>query len=181
MLFDRLKNIRYNTDEESMIRIMGKRIKIPRKQVAYGIPGTKYHFSGVSVMARDWTLDDGTPESLVGNELQNVAKIVGNSTGVLFNYTLVNNYLDQTNSIGYHSDDEKELGKFPVIAGVSLGQEREIYFRSKITGKVIKIPLPHNSLVIMHYPTNAFWEHSIPKSTRRLGQRISLTFRSVSK
>ena len=97
-----------------------------------------------------------------------------------FNYALINNYIDQTNCIGYHSDDEKELGKYPVIAGLSLGQEREIYFKSNITDEVKKISLPHNSFFVMFYPTNKFWKHSIPKTTRRLGQRISLTFRSVA-
>lgn len=178
-LFNNLKHIHYNSDEESMIRIMGKRIKIPRKQTAFGEPNTTYHFSGINVAARDWTIDDGTIDSKVGQELEQICKRVGKTACCTFNYTLINNYINQTNSIGYHSDDERELGQFPVVAGLSLGEEREIYFKSKITKKVIKILLPHNSLVIMHYPTNRYWEHSIPKTARPLGQRISLTFRSV--
>lgn len=178
-LFDALKNIRYNSDEESMIRIHGKRVKIPRQQTAYGVPGTTYHFSGISVMARDWTIDDDSIDSYVGNELNNIARKTGKSACSVFNYALVNNYMNQSDYIGYHSDDEKELGKYPVIAGISLGQEREMYFKSNITGEVKKIALPHNSLIIMHYPTNGYWKHSIPKTARHLGQRISLTFRSV--
>jgi alkylated DNA repair dioxygenase AlkB len=156
------------------------RHKIPRKQIAFGDPNTKYHFSGTNVPTYNWTLEDMSINSTVAREMQKIAHIVGNDACCKFNYALVNNYIDQTNSIGYHSDDEKELGKYPVIAGISLGQEREIYFKSNATGEVIKISLPHNTLYIMHYPTNNYWKHSIPKSTKQLGQRISLTFRSVS-
>lgn len=178
-LFDRLKRIKYNSDEESMIMIMGRKMKIPRKQVAYGDPSANYHFSGTNVQARDWNLKDNSLESRVGRELRELSQRVGDSTCCKYNYTLVNNYLDQTKGIGYHADDEKELGKFPIIAGISLGQNRKIYFQSQINGEIVKVPLPHNSLFVMYYPTNKFWKHSIPKQTKRLGQRISLTFRSV--
>lgn len=178
-LFEGLRRIRYNSDEESMVRVMGVRHKIPRKQTAFGEPDTNYHFAGITVAARDWSNEDNTLDANVGRELRCIASRTGRMLGTKFNYALINNYLDNTNGIGYHSDDEKELGKYPIIAGISLGQERLIYFKSKVTGDVIKIPLPHNSLVIMHYPTNKFWAHSIPKTAKKLGQRISLTFRSV--
>lgn len=180
-MFEGLRQIKYNTDEDSMIKIVGKNIKIPRKQTAFGEYGSKYHFSGINVDARDWTIKDDTIDSKMGNELKQICNIVGKTSGCKFNYVLINNYFNQTNYIGYHSDDERELGMFPVIAGLSLGQSREMYFKSKLTGNVIKILLPHNSLVIMHYPTNCFWKHCIPKSNSPIGQRISLTFRSVDK
>ena len=178
-LFGGLKRIKYNSDEESMVKIMGKSIKIPRKQASFGEPDTYYHFSGTSVMANNWNSEDSNINSRVARELKWVSKKAGKTAGATFNHTLVNNYLDQTNCIGYHSDDEKELGKYPVVVGISFGQEREIYFKSNITGDVIKISLPHNSFYVMHYPTNKFWKHTIPRSARQMSQRISLTFRSV--
>lgn len=181
-LFDDLKKIRYNTDEESMIHLYGKKIRIPREQTAYGEPNVMYHFSGISVKARDWTQDLDNESELderVKFKLRNVSRIAGRSACSKFNYALINNYINQSNNIGYHSDDEKELGRFPVVAGVSLGQEREILFKSKLTKEVVKISLPHNSLVIMHYPTNRYWMHSIPKRAQHMGQRISITFRGV--
>jgi len=185
-LFDDLKRITYNTDEESMIQIYGKKIRIPREQTAYGEPNVMYHFSGISVKARDWTQnpdldlnDESEFDEKVKFKLRNVSRIAGRSACSTFNYALINNYINQSNNIGYHSDDEKELGRFPVVAGVSLGQEREILFKSKLTKEVIRISLPHNSLVIMHYPTNRYWMHSIPKRAQHMGQRISITFRGV--
>lgn len=178
-LFERLRNIRYNTDEDSMVRIRGFMIKVPRKQVAYGDPEANYHFSGTSVRARDWYSDGNDLNARVGRELMALAKNVSGMTGREFNYVLVNNYENQNNSIGYHSDDERELGKAPMIAGVTLGQERLMCFKSNLTGEVAKISVPHNSLYLMIYPTNRYWQHSIPKSSKPLGQRISLTYRQI--
>jgi alkylated DNA repair dioxygenase AlkB len=172
-LFEDLQSIQYNTDKQSMIKIMGRELKIPRKQTSYGDPKANYHFSGTSVKANDWDT------SKVGRKIKYIAHKVGKTTCENFNYTLVNNYLDQTNCIGYHSDDEKELGEYPVVAGISLGQEREMYFKSNVTGEVVKVSLPHNSFYVMYYPTNKFWKHSIPRTTKYMGQRISLTFRCV--
>lgn len=180
-LFEGLKKVTYNTDEESMIKIMGKKLKIPRKQIAFGNPDTNYHFSGTNVKAYDWNQTDLSVNSKVARELKEIAKMAGETACVSFNYALVNNYLDQTKCIGYHSDDEKELGQYAVIAGISLGEERSIYFKSKLTDEVIKISLPHGSMYIMFFPTNKYWKHSIPRTTKHLGQRISITFRGIGK
>lgn len=177
-LFKGLQKIKYNSDEDSMIKIRGLRLKIPRKQVAFGDPSTTYHFSGTDVKPIDWNTKFGQTRMAIN--LRELARKVGNTACCDFNYVLVNNYLNNKNSIGYHSDDERELGKFPIIAGISLGQERMIYFKSKVNDQLIKIPLPHNSLIIMHYPTNKYWKHSIPKSNKELGQRISLTYRKIN-
>lgn len=178
-LFNELKRIQYNTDDQSMIKIYGKSFKIPRKQIAFGDTNTNYHFSGTSVGTYDWNKTDNSLNSMMGRKLKELVKTISEIACFDFNYILVNNYLDQTNSIGYHSDDEKELGRYPVIAGISLGQEREIYFKSNITNEVIKISLPHNSLYVMYYPTNKYWKHAIPKSGKPMRQRISLTFRNI--
>lgn len=187
-LFSNLKKIEYNTEEESKVRIMGKMIAIPRKQTAYGEPGVNYHFAGSTVSARNWNYDNTQNttsdaktilDMKVGKMLKKVSIILGNFLNSKFNYTLINNYIDGKNYIGYHADDEKELGKNPIIAGISFGGEREIYFKSRLDDKVIKISLPHNSLFVMFDPTNKYWKHSIPKTSKPIGQRISLTFRSI--
>lgn len=188
-LYRDLKNIEYNTDEESKVRIMGKMIPIPRKQTAYGEPDVHYHFAGSTVSARNWNHDmqndnenitnDKALDMKVGRMLKKVSVILGNFLNTQFNYSLINNYIDGNNYIGYHADDEKELGRNPIIAGISFGEEREIYFKSMIDGKVVKVKLPHNSLFVMFDPTNKYWKHSIPKTSKHIGQRISLTFRSI--
>jgi DNA oxidative demethylase len=168
-----------------MIKIFGEQYQIPRKQIAFGQPGANYHFSGSSVQPYDWNQTDQSMNQKVGRKLKDLALRVSKLVCTDYNYVLCNNYLDQTKCIGYHQDDEKELGEFGIISGISLGQQREIYFKSNIDGQVIKIPLPsgkgpHNSLYCMFYPTNKYWKHSIPRSMKRIGQRISLTFRKIN-
>jgi alkylated DNA repair dioxygenase AlkB len=178
-LFDILKNIRYNSDEDSMVKMGGFHVKIPRKQIAYGENSNGYSFSGTTIKPYDWNRCDDSINSIAGRLIKKLKNTVADTTPTEFNYALVNNYIDGTNSIGYHSDDERNLGKTPSIAGISLGQEREMYFKSTLTNEIIKLSLPHNSLLIMYYPTNRYWKHAILKSNKKIGQRISITFRNL--
>ena len=109
-LFNELKQVDYDTDEESMIKIFGKQYQIPRKQIAFGQPGANYHFSGSNVQPYDWNQTDQSMNSKVGRKLKDLALRVSKLVCTDYNYVLCNNYLDQTKCIGYHQDDEKELG-----------------------------------------------------------------------
>jgi len=178
-LFERLKMIQYNSQEESRIRINGMLREIPRQQVAFGDKGTSYHFSGISVPSIDWSSTDDTFQAQMGRELHRLCGVVSDLAGFKFNFVLVNRYRNERDSVGYHSDDEKELGTFPVIAGLSLGQTRRMNFRSKLAGTILALDVRHNSLYTMYHPTNHCWFHEIPKSTKGMGERISLTFRHL--
>ncbi|MFT5812390.1 MAG: alkylated DNA repair dioxygenase AlkB [Psychroserpens sp.] len=46
-----------------------------------------------------------------------------------FNAVLANLYRNQQDSVGWHSDDEPELGKMPTIASLSFGAEREFQLK----------------------------------------------------
>lgn len=172
------KEIEYNSDEESMIMIHGKKMKIPRKQVAYGKPGTYYKFSGIKVMAKSW---DNLENDIVCRCMHNIRRKVEKATGLKFNFCLINRYEDGDQCIGYHKDDEKQLGATPSIAGISLGAERDILFKkdtlpTDLDG-VQKIKLENGSLVTFLYPTNQHWKHSIPRRAKVKKPRVSLTFR----
>ena len=168
----------YNSKEDSKIKIFGKEHYIPRKQVAYGTPGTFYTFSGLKVNARSW--DDKS--DIVCRVIKNIKHKVEKFTGKKFNFCLINRYEDGDQYIGYHRDDEKELGDEPTIVGVSLGSEREILFQAaklipEFHKKTISLPLSHGSIFVMYHPTNDYWKHSIPKRASVAQPRISLTFR----
>lgn len=178
-LFTDLSNIEYRSDEDSMVRIMGVMHKIPRKQTAFGAKGTTYNFAGTSVEVDDWDEEyDNIHKNRSITAIKAIASDLSHRFGQTFNYALINMYPDEKSKIGYHYDDERDLVK-PIIVGISLGQERQIYFKHK-TGKVQKINLPHNSLMAIRYPTNSNWKHSIPSSSRKMKPRISLTFRGVA-
>jgi alkylated DNA repair dioxygenase AlkB len=172
-LFNDLDDIQYDSEESSSISIFGKIFKIPRKQVSFGDPKLKYMFSGNIVYANDWNA------TKIGLVLKKIAEKLEKMTNQKYNYVLVNNYENCSNSIGYHSDDEGDLVKNAIIAGISLGSTRKIKFKCNKTVIVKDIILNNNSLFLMRNPTNKFWKHSIPKTKKKIGKRISLTFRCL--
>lgn len=173
--FDLLeKNVIYNSSEESKFKIFGKEVDIPRKQVGYGDPGLSYKFANMSVHAKSWDDDD-----IVCDILMRIRRRVELVTRKKFNFVLINRYEDGEQYIGFHQDDEKELGDKPDVVGVSLGAPRIIKFKSKENDNRYEIELGHGSLVTMLWPTNQYWQHSIPKQLSVKKPRISLTFRYI--
>jgi DNA oxidative demethylase len=172
------KDTVYNSDAESMVFIMGKYIKIPRKQVGYGDKGTTYSFAGTTVTAKSW--DDNSRLSKLLLRIKHKVELL---CGAKFNFVLINRYENGDQYINFHTDDEKELGKTPVIAGVSFGAERDVLFKSikgtEIMKPVQELLLEHGSLFVMYHPTNDYWKHSIPKRANINTPRISLTFRYI--
>jgi alkylated DNA repair dioxygenase AlkB len=107
-------------------------------------------------------------------------------TGHPFNSVLANLYRDGNDSMGWHSDDEPELGTRPVIASISLGAERDFQLRrrkrsgSKTTaGPAKNRLLPHGSLLLMAGNSQRDWQHALPKRRRVSKPRVNLTFRLV--
>jgi alkylated DNA repair dioxygenase AlkB len=161
------KEIQY--DKNSTVTIFGKKIPIPRKQTAYGDLGTTYSFSGTTVNAKPWH-----------PVLLKIKSDIEFLTSKKFNFCLVNYYADGQNYIGYHKDDEKDLGSEPWIASISFGQERKFYFKSDNSLlPVVKTQLNHGCLCIMIHPTNVYWKHSVPKEAGIHKPRINLTFRWI--
>lgn len=167
----------YLEKSKNEVKIMGKVHKIPRKQAAFGDEGLSYNFSGVSVPADPWI----SPLSEIRSKLLEVV-------GVRFNFVLVNRYKDGGDHIGEHRDDEKDLVPQSPIASVSLGQDRDFVFKHRdARGKdakrkdieTVRIHLEHGSLLMMKYPTNTYWYHSLPVRKAAARPRINLTFRQM--
>ena len=171
-LFEKL--IVYNTDEDSKIVIFGKEIEIPRKQVAYGEPGTFYNFSGLKVNAISWNSNDELCKAL-----QSLKNEINKQFNFDFNFVLINRYANGDDYIGYHTDDEKDLSEESPIISVTFGAERDFKFKNKKTDEVVDIVLHHGSCLGMMYPTNKYWKHSLPKRKNIKSPRINLTFRTI--
>ncbi|MFN8326319.1 MAG: alpha-ketoglutarate-dependent dioxygenase AlkB [Flavobacteriaceae bacterium] len=93
----------------------------------------------------------------------------------------MNYYRDGNDSNGWHADNEKELGKNPIIASISFGAKRVFQMKHNTNkDQKFKIELEHGSLLIMKGTTQHFWKHQIPKSTKKVGPRINLTFRIIN-
>ncbi len=155
---------------QDTINLYGKTHLVPRLTAWYGDADKPYTYSGIQMKPEAWT------STLKEIKQKAEAEAATNFTSVLLNY-----YRNGQDSMGWHRDNEKELGENPVIASVSFGQTRPFHLRHKFRKDVQKliIPLTHGSLLIMKGATQHFWEHQVPKSAKPLEPRINLTFRKI--
>ncbi len=152
------------------VAMWGRRVLQPRLTAWYGDPGRRYAYSGIELEPLPWT-----------PLLLDLKARVENAAGTLFNSVLLNYYRDHRDSIGFHSDDEPELGVRPVIASLSLGAERTFILKHKKLGQVgrASLRLASGSLLLMSGDTQRCWRHGILKETQPCGPRINLTFRRI--
>lgn len=160
------ETIEWGQDE---IMMFGKRMKVPRLTSWYADPNVKYSYSGLQLTPRCWT-----PELL---ELKTKAEQLVNQS---FNSVLLNYYRAGTDSMGWHSDDERELGVNPIIASITFGYPRRFLIREKADNSNKKeIELEDGSILIMKGDFQEKYQHSIPKTAKKVGERLNLTFRKI--
>lgn len=150
------------------IRIRGRSVPVPRLVAWYGDPGAVYRYSGVVHEPRPWIL--------VFAELRCRIEAF---TGRRFNSVLCNLYRDGKDSMGWHADDEPELGDRPFIASLSFGAERRFRIRHRKHHHTLDIPLQDGDLLLMGGELQRRWWHCVPKTVRPCDERINLTFRYV--
>lgn len=151
------------------ITLFGKSRAVPRLSAWYGEPGTAYTYSGLRVEAAHWL-----------PALLEIRERIERVCAASFNSVLLNLYRDGADSVSWHADDERELGRNPVIASVSLGAIRnfQLKHRTQRTHKHA-IALQHGSLLLMRGATQHHWLHQVPKTRAQCGERINLTYRLV--
>jgi alkylated DNA repair dioxygenase AlkB len=154
--------------EKGFIKIFGKTHQIPRLQSWYADNGIEYTYSGKKLKRHNWN------ETLI--EIKGEIEKI---TSFKFNSVLANLYRDENDSMGLHSDNEKELGINPVIASLSLGESRDLYFKHKNIKKSLNIPQKNGQLIVMHGETQKYWKHEIKKTKKLKKPRINLTFRNI--
>jgi alkylated DNA repair dioxygenase AlkB len=162
-----IKTIDWTQDE---VIVYCKRHKIPRLNAWYGDEGKVMKYSGLSLEPKTWT-----------KELLEIKSKIEEASGTKFNSCLLNYYRDGKDGMGWHQDNEKELGINPIIASVTFGETRPFQLKH-ISNKELKkvdIPLSNGSLLTMAGETQHYWKHQIPKTTKTLESRINLTFRQI--
>lgn len=158
---------------QGVVTVFGKRHPIPRLEAWHGDPGATYQYSGSDHDPQSWT-----------PTLQKIrAKLRLVREDFEFNSVLGNLYRNGADAMGWHSDDEPELGKTPCIASLSFGASRDFLLRHRTRKDLepVKIPLETGSLLIMEGATQEHWHHSIPRRRGKNspGERINLTFRKI--
>lgn len=155
--------------KQERIRLFGKEIDIPRLSAWHGDEGATYRYSGLTIHPMPWT-----------DTLLEIKREVEPACGVIFNSVLLNLYRNERDSVAWHSDDESELGRNPVIGSVSLGESRLFQLRHKQDRRrKFAVELTHGSLLLMRGPTQHHWVHQVPKASSVKGPRMNLTFRVI--
>jgi alkylated DNA repair dioxygenase AlkB len=151
------------------IKIFGKLLPQPRLSALYGINDQSYTYSNLTLKPLKFT-----PKLLeIHQKLKELTKIN-------FTHCLANLYRDGNDSMGWHADDEKELGENPVIASVSLGAARRFQLKHKSDSNLkAQLDLEHGSLLLMKGTTQHFWKHQLSKTKKPVSPRINLTFRTL--
>ncbi|TDT38567.1 DNA-N1-methyladenine dioxygenase [Halospina denitrificans] len=154
---------------QDRITIFGREHPIPREQCWIAGDGMTYRYSGQTLTPTPWP-----------HWLRPYAERISEAAGETFNSVLANLYRDGSDSMGWHSDDEPELGPEPIIASLSLGGERRFRFRNRRDSKrTLSLDLPHNSLLIMPAGLQSQWQHQLPKTRKAVAPRVNLTFRRL--
>ena len=154
--------------QEEAIFIYGRWVKVPRLMCWYGDSDAWYRYSGVNHQPMPWT-----------PRLQAIRERVERQCQCTFNSVLANLYRDGKDSMGCHADDEKELGQNPVIASLSLGDQRLFKLHHKQGKDKLDMVLGHGDLLVMAGTLQHYWIHSVPKTKKLKMPRINLTFRKI--
>jgi len=153
---------------QEQITVYGKPYLQPRLSAWHG--DLSYSYSGIRLEPEPWT-----------PTLLDIKARLEALTGRQFNSVLLNYYRNHNDSMGMHSDDERELGRQPAIASLSLGEQRTFLLKHKSRKdlKTVKLALPPGSLLLMQGDTQRCWRHGINKERKPCGPRLNLTFRSI--
>ncbi|MBU5617029.1 alpha-ketoglutarate-dependent dioxygenase AlkB [Psychrobacter sp. TAE2020] len=190
--------------QSDIVTLFGNTHITKRQIVWMGDQGLSYRYAGHTHNAHDWhpivfhvkqIVEDNISDLLVNSDF---GAAINNYSAVndtdrktnnkqqcsYFNACLLNYYPSGSEGMGYHADDEKELGEQPLIAALSLGATRKMLFRHKTvraSSSSDKLDLYLNSgqLIVMAGVTQQYWKHSIAKTTTVNEGRISLTFRRM--
>ncbi|WAH63696.1 alpha-ketoglutarate-dependent dioxygenase AlkB family protein [Xanthomonas hortorum] len=162
-----LQDVRW---EVHRIRMFGRLVDSPRLSSWIGDAEASYRYSGTRFAPQPWL-----------EALQPVRTRLQDETGHPFNSVLVNRYRSGNDAMGWHSDDEPELGAQPLIASVSLGDTRRFAFKHRDDAALKQtLELGHGDLLLMGGDTQRHYKHALPRTVKPVGERINLTFRQIA-
>ena len=155
--------------KQDKMKIYGRQVNFPRLTSWYSDSDKTYTYSGV--------INTPLPFTPLLIKIKEATEALCKKQ---FNAALLNYYRDGRDSMGWHSDDERELSENPVIASASFGATRVFQFKHKVQ-KTVKVSLALNngSLLVMQGETQHHWLHQVPKAKNEQNPRINITFRNI--
>ena len=155
--------------QQHRLSLFGREVGAPRLSCWMGDSTATYTYSRTRFEPQPWT----PTVAMLRDDL-------ATRFDLRFNSVLANLYRDGRDSMGWHSDDEPELGAQPHIASLSFGAERTFRVRKRVTREAaMSIQLAHGSLLLMGGTTQALYQHALPKRAAVDSPRINLTFRWI--
>lgn len=160
-LFERLlERVAWGTEP---FRIFGREIPAPRLVAWCGDPGLNYRYAGTDHPCAGWLPELGPPRLRLAE-----------TCGFASRLALLNRYRSGMDCMGWHTDDEP--GQGGVVATLSLGAVRRFRMRPAAGLPAVAVELGHGSLLLMA----AALPHALPRTRRAIGERISVSFRTVT-
>ena len=160
-----LKELAFKNDETI---VFGKHRVMNRLTAWVGDEAFLYGYSQIKRKAEPWS-----------EFLLSLKSNVEEKTACKFNSCLLNYYPSGEDGMGWHADNEKELGPKPIIASLSLGAERKFSFKHNKTKEKIDLQLENGSLLLMGGDVQHYWKHALPKTKKISTPRLNLTFRTI--
>ncbi|WP_397363379.1 alpha-ketoglutarate-dependent dioxygenase AlkB family protein [Olleya sp. R77988] len=155
--------------QQDTITVYGKQHAQPRLTALFATNGKPYSYSNITMHPHGFT------SAL--SEIKNKIELLTSTT---FTTCLANLYRDGNDSNGWHADNEKELGKNPIIVSVSFGESRYFNLKHRHNKDLKqKLLLEHGSVLVMKGKTQHQWLHQIAKTKKVVKPRINLTFRVI--
>ncbi|SEG07516.1 alpha-ketoglutarate-dependent dioxygenase AlkB family protein [Marinobacterium lutimaris] len=157
-----------NAWPDNHYEVDGRRFELPRQQTWHADPGIRYSYSNNLLQTRPWT-----------PLLQSIRQRVERAAGARFNSVLVNLYRTGDDYVGWHADDEPELGQAPLIASLTLGASRTFAWQHRDSHEEGRMKLHSGTVLLMRPGFQHHWFHCIPRDPDIREGRINLTFRKV--
>ena len=154
--------------ENERVIMFGKEIITKRKVAFFSDPSISYRYASKTKIGLPWTSTLIT----IKNRIESITK-------ESYNACLLNLYHNGEESMGWHSDNEKEIVANSSIASLSLGANRKFSFKHKVSKETVSIELEDGSLLEMKGSVQAHWWHALLKSKKVTDARINLTFRQM--
>lgn len=155
--------------KQEKIMMYGKELPLPRLSAWYGDNNKPYTYSGITLNPLPWT-----------EELLIIKEKIETEAKVKFSSVLINRYRDGQDYVGWHTDAEKELGKNPIIGSVNFGATRKFQLRRIDDHKEkFELELKHGTFLVMRGTTQHYWQHQVPRTAIKIGERLNLTFRVI--
>jgi len=155
--------------KKHLVNMFGSPVETPRWQQAFG---ADYHYSG--------NVNQALP---IPSILEPLHTWVQETIESRLNGLLLNWYDGPAHYIGPHNDDTRDIVRETPIVTVSFGETRTYRLTRKVNDQkeLRDFPAPHGTVFVMPLSTNKAWKHGVPKSTKHIGRRISVTFRAFER